>query len=58
MNIEKKDFSNKIAIVIEEADETLFWLEMIKEINLIQQNSELKKLMKEAGELVAIFVAT
>jgi len=52
-----KDFIHKMGIVIEEADETQFWLEMIDELNLIQVNSEVKSLIDEADELVSIFVS-
>ena len=53
-----KEFIAKMGIVIEEADETLFWLEMIEESKIINQNSEIKNLKKEANELVSIFVAS
>ena len=51
------DFINKLKIVDEEADETLFWLEFINELNLECDNKELEYLMKEANELVSIFSA-
>lgn len=51
------DFIYKIAIIIEEADETLFWLEIIEEANLIDSD-KLKPLMKEYNDLVAIFSAS
>ena len=44
--------------VIEEADETLFWLEIIVELKIIDDNNELSRLLKEADELVAIFVSS
>lgn len=45
------------SIVIEEADESQFWLELIRELELI--NSEQRdKLEQEASELVAIFVSS
>jgi four helix bundle protein len=53
-----KEFISKMGIVIEEADETLFWLEMIEESNIISEPSEILKLKKEANELVSIFVAS
>ena len=53
----KADFINKIQIVIEEADESLYWLEIIEEAQ-IKPGSETKRLMKEAKELTAIFTAT
>jgi four helix bundle protein len=49
------DFLNKLKIVDEEADETLFWMELIKELELQCNKEDLNKLMKEADELVAIF---
>jgi four helix bundle protein len=51
------DFLNKLKIVDEEADESLFWLEFIKELEIDCDKIELEKLIKEADELVAIFSA-
>jgi four helix bundle protein len=51
------DFLNKLKIVDEEADETLFWLEFIKDLEIECDNKELDLLIKEADELVAIFSA-
>jgi len=53
----KADFISKIAIVEEEADESLFWLELIAESGLMN-TARLKDLTKEADELTAIFTAT
>ncbi len=53
-----KDFIHKMGTVIEEADETHFWLELIDELQLIDQKSSIKNLLTEADELVAIFVAS
>ena len=52
----KADFIYKIEIVLEEADESLYWLEVSKESNLITDSS-IDRLIKEAGELVGIFNA-
>lgn len=52
-----RDFIHKMGIVIEEADETQFWLEMIDELKMIIEKNEVKSLIKEANELVSIFVA-
>ena len=49
------DFLNKLKIVDEEADESLFWLEFIQELEIDCDKNELEKLIKEADELVAIF---
>ena len=54
----KADFIYKIEIVVEEADESLYWLEVAKEAVLIPASSEIDVLMKEANELVSIFNAT
>lgn len=52
-----KDFIAKLAIVIEEADETMFWLEIIIESGLLKE-TVIKDLLKEADELTAIMVAS
>ena len=52
-----KEFISKINIVLEEADETLFWLEIIKVKKWIKGN-DLEKLLKESDELTAIFTST
>jgi four helix bundle protein len=51
------DFISKITIVEEECDETLFWLELIAEANLLKKE-KLQNILKEADELTAIFTAS
>ncbi len=51
------DFINKLKIVEEEADETLFWLELIVEADLLPP-SRLASLMKETDEIIAMTVAS
>ena len=51
-----KEFTAKIGTVIEEADECLFWMELLVEAGIIKQE-KLKDLMKETEELIAIFVS-
>jgi four helix bundle protein len=51
------DFISKITIVEEECDETLFWLELIAEANLLKKEI-LQCIVKEADELTAIFTAS
>ena len=46
-----KEKYSKICIVVEEADETLFWLEMIEELSVIEKG-EIKILMQEADEIL------
>ncbi len=51
------DFIAKMGIVEEEADESLFWMELLIESGIMQA-SKLESLMKEADELLAITVAS
>jgi four helix bundle protein len=48
------EFYSKICIVVEEADETLFWLEYFMEINLIRKDENLG-LLEEVSQLVRLF---
>jgi four helix bundle protein len=52
----KADFIYKIEIVLEEADESLYWLEVSHEAGLIPKQ-KIEFLLKEANELVSIFNA-
>jgi four helix bundle protein len=51
------DIVSKLGIVLEEADETLFWLELLAESGAAHSD-QTAPLLKEANELVAIFVAS
>ena len=53
----KSEFMAKIGVVVEEADETLFWLEFLVEIGIIKP-ARLESIKAEAKSLVAIFVAS
>jgi four helix bundle protein len=53
----RADFVNKITIVLEEADESLFWLELAVEGGLVPAK-RLAELRTEAEALVKIFNAT
>ena len=53
----KADFIYKIEMVLREADESLYWLEVIKDSKL-KTGSEIERLIKEANELTALFAAT
>src|ERR1700760_228769 len=50
------DFINKIVIVEEEADESIYWFELMEESGLISATT-IAPLKKEATELTAIFTA-
>jgi four helix bundle protein len=53
----KAEYYSKLCIVVEECDETLFWLEVI-----IEQNSKIKpdfiEIQKGASELLSVFATT
>ncbi|WP_010134793.1 four helix bundle protein [Ochrovirga pacifica] len=51
------DFINKLKIVEEEVDESIYWLEILEEVSDVNE-SELKRLIKEGKELLAITVAS
>ena len=51
------DFIYKIQIVLEEADESHYWLEVVKEAE-IKTGDEVDRLIDEANQLTAIFAAT
>ena len=57
-----KDFISKMETVIEEADETLFWLEMIEETEIriddLGFRNEVINLKSEANQLISIFVTS
>ena len=48
------DFTSKLGFVVEEADECLYWLEMIEAADICR-GTELDALLQEARELWAIF---
>lgn len=53
----KKGFIAKLSIVIEESDESLFWLQFILDEELITEN-KIKNLIQEANELTSIFISS
>ena len=53
----KGSFISKLSIVIEEADETYFWLEFIIDERLLGKERVLP-LLREAGELTSIFISS
>ena len=50
----KAEFNSKLHIVLEEADESVFWLEIIKEKNLLSDD-KITSLLNQAEELTKIF---
>ena len=53
----KAEFIAKLGIVVEEADETVFWLELLVETGIVTQE-RMDSLLLEANELLAIFAAS
>lgn len=53
----KKAFISKLGIVIEEADECIFWIEFAKDEDLLNEKDS-KELIIEAKELTSIFIAS
>ncbi len=53
----KAEFAAKLSVVVEEADETVFWLELLVESGIFPEERA-RGLIDEAKELLAIFVAS
>lgn len=53
----KADFVSKLSIVIEEADESCFWMEFIIEEKLIDER-QVDGLLDEGNELTSIFMTS
>jgi four helix bundle protein len=51
------DMIAKLSIVEEEADETLYWLELIVEADLVPE-ARLRELMQETDEITAMIVSS
>jgi four helix bundle protein len=53
----KADVISKLAIVEEEADETVYWLELLIESKVVEP-SRVDSLLRETNEIVAMVVAS
>jgi four helix bundle protein len=53
----RRDFISKIGTVLEEADETQFWLEFARDLGLLT-GGNIESILSESNQLVAIFTAT
>jgi len=51
------DFINKLKIVEEETDETMYWIEVLNESDLVPE-SKTKDLYKELNEILSVVVAS
>jgi four helix bundle protein len=52
----KADFANKIRICESEANETIYWLEIITELNWVESKN-IESIMAESHEILAIFTS-
>lgn len=53
----RKEFVAKLGVVIEEADETLYWIEIAVEAGLLSRESA-KAAWREMNEITSILIAT
>ena len=53
----KAEFVAKLGLVVEEADETVFWLELLVESGIVSA-TKMRELLGEAGQLMLIFSAS
>ncbi|MCQ6956797.1 four helix bundle protein [Mucilaginibacter aquariorum] len=51
------EFHSKLSIVVEEADESVFWMEILVEAGIVQ-TPEIESLFKEANEILKIVSAS
>jgi four helix bundle protein len=52
----RAEFAAKLGVAVEEADESLYWLELVRDGKLVP-NNKLSLLLKEADELTAILAS-
>lgn len=52
--ISKNEFFSKICIGVEEADESEYWFEVVKDANLSKENVKLDRLFSEVVEIIKI----
>jgi len=53
----KAEFTSKLGIVVEEADETLFWLEILSDSGIVSPQ-KMDSMLDEANQLLMIFSAS
>ncbi len=53
----KAEFAAKMGIVVEEIDETVFWMELLVDAEIVPE-PKMKELISEGNELLAIFAAS
>ncbi len=53
----KADFVSKMGIVEEEADETIYWMELLIDAGIVKQ-SRMAELLDEAGQILSIVISS
>jgi four helix bundle protein len=53
----RAEFSAKLGVALEEADETVYWLELLVESGIVPER-RMHEIVQEANELVKIFAAS
>jgi four helix bundle protein len=53
----KAEFVAKLGVVVEEADETVFWLELLTDSGIVSPN-KMREILNEANQLMLIFSAS
>lgn len=53
----RKEFLAKLGVVVEEADETLYWIEVAVEAGLLERE-QAKKVWREMNEIVKVLVSS
>lgn len=53
----RAEFISKMGTVVEEADESVFWLEMLVDTEVVRRE-KIEPLLREGNELLAIFAAS
>jgi four helix bundle protein len=53
----RREFASEIWVVVEEADESMFWLEALSEMG-ISRDGRIPDLLRECNDLISIFVAS
>ena len=53
----KKDFVNKMSIALKEANESVYWIDLLKDTNYIDNDNH-KSMLSDCKELIAMLVSS
>ncbi len=54
----RADFANKMSVALKEANETEYWLLLLRDTGFLQESNHFQTLRSECRELIAMLVAT